>query len=547
MEYIKSCSIYQLLFISFQPNLVDAYYSRLYQITSKNRFCPSFPVFFYIIIFINYFLFKSPFLEILSADSIHIIFRSIMCFLSIIFKMQTNSDNNLEKKDSMPKYFSENVYKEIVKSLSEFQKRTANAGENMNMANRDEPEIDMDFNLNPPSDQQQSFAYSPNYMYSQDANGRILHDQTGKKIPEYNTVMNSNECILQRKYEPMLSESNVMKPGDDCNKISMTKFEEKAPLEETEMSSDLIKCVKSPQTSPNLLPTAAESFNIKNELNGPQMMNEVNQSDLRPNGEEQKKFYSEEARKMQYQNKTIDYGCINYDPCGSDNRISDPGYYYSIPYDPRLFQKKQNIEENLNYMMYKPEKAVAYFNSIIPVFDDETNTYYPNYQVDDQNNPNIINRQTMFRNGMINTMIHNYFLELLSDRNVSPFYKYITRGQNYNLPNPYGNIESYYKTNSMKQDIGERYDQIDSNDQNGNSQGRIAIKPKQEKKRNSRSTSAGRPKLNRNHYSCSNCNVKTTPQWRYYKGVAVCNACYMRIRKDKTQSTQNPKGKNKKK
>eukprot|EP00375_Theileria_parva_P001605 XP_764278.1 hypothetical protein [Theileria parva strain Muguga] len=435
----------------------------------------------------------------------------------------------------MPKYFSENVYKEIVKSLGEFQKRTANAGENMNRADRDQPEIDMNFDLAPPPDAQTNFGYSPNYIFGPEVNGHILRDQPGKKIPEYNTVMNSRDCILQRKYDAMIPESNMMNHVEDSNQVNMSKFEEKPSLETAEMSSDMVKCIKSPETSPNLLPAATEAFNMKAELNGHQLINEINQNDLRPNGEEHKKFYSEEARKMQYHNKPFEYGCMNYDQCGSENQISDPGYYYSLPYDPHLIQNKQTLDANLNYMMNSPEKGVAYFNSITPVYDDKTNTYYPNYQVEDENNSSIIYRQTMFRN------------ELLSARNISPFFKFISAGQNYNLANPYGTIESYYKSNSMKQDIGERHDQIDSNDQNGNGHGRIATKPTHDKKRNSRSTSAGRPKLNRNHYSCSNCNVKTTPQWRYYKGVAVCNACYMRIRKDKTQSTQNSKTKHKKK
>ncbi|AFZ81265.1 hypothetical protein BEWA_006740 [Theileria equi strain WA] len=58
------------------------------------------------------------------------------------------------------------------------------------------------------------------------------------------------------------------------------------------------------------------------------------------------------------------------------------------------------------------------------------------------------------------------------------------------------------------------------------------------KKRISQTPTVGRPRLNRNNYSCANCKVKTTPQWRYVNGIAVCNACYMRIRKDKSRIIQ---------
>ncbi|GIX60908.1 GATA zinc finger domain-containing protein, putative [Babesia caballi] len=49
---------------------------------------------------------------------------------------------------------------------------------------------------------------------------------------------------------------------------------------------------------------------------------------------------------------------------------------------------------------------------------------------------------------------------------------------------------------------------------------------------------AGRPRVNRHNYVCAMCNAKTTPQWRYIKGTSVCNACYMRIRKQKLREQQ---------
>ncbi|EDO08295.1 GATA zinc finger family protein [Babesia bovis T2Bo] len=55
---------------------------------------------------------------------------------------------------------------------------------------------------------------------------------------------------------------------------------------------------------------------------------------------------------------------------------------------------------------------------------------------------------------------------------------------------------------------------------------------------NKRHVSSGRPKMNRHNYVCAMCNAKTTPQWRYIKGTSVCNACYMRIRKQKLKQQQ---------
>ncbi|GFE53352.1 GATA zinc finger domain-containing protein [Babesia ovis] len=55
---------------------------------------------------------------------------------------------------------------------------------------------------------------------------------------------------------------------------------------------------------------------------------------------------------------------------------------------------------------------------------------------------------------------------------------------------------------------------------------------------NKRHVSSGRPKMNRHNYVCAMCNAKTTPQWRYIKGTSVCNACYMRIRKQKMRQQQ---------
>ncbi|ORM39929.1 uncharacterized protein BXIN_1288 [Babesia sp. Xinjiang] len=55
---------------------------------------------------------------------------------------------------------------------------------------------------------------------------------------------------------------------------------------------------------------------------------------------------------------------------------------------------------------------------------------------------------------------------------------------------------------------------------------------------NKRHVSSGRPKMNRHNYVCAMCNAKSTPQWRYIKGTSVCNACYMRIRKQKQKQQQ---------
>ena len=40
-----------------------------------------------------------------------------------------------------------------------------------------------------------------------------------------------------------------------------------------------------------------------------------------------------------------------------------------------------------------------------------------------------------------------------------------------------------------------------------------------------------RRRTNKSEFSCTNCKVKQTPQWRYFHGIPVCNACYMRARK----------------
>ncbi|KAK1444489.1 hypothetical protein BgAZ_103950 [Babesia gibsoni] len=61
----------------------------------------------------------------------------------------------------------------------------------------------------------------------------------------------------------------------------------------------------------------------------------------------------------------------------------------------------------------------------------------------------------------------------------------------------------------------------------------LSARLQREIKKKSVMGTAGRPKLNRNNYVCANCNAKSTPQWRYIKGTSVCNACYMRIRKQK--------------
>eukprot|EP00922_Rhytidocystis_sp_ex-Travisia-forbesii_P070534 GHVS01105352.1.p1 GENE.GHVS01105352.1~~GHVS01105352.1.p1 ORF type:complete len:249 (-),score=77.74 GHVS01105352.1:11-757(-) len=44
----------------------------------------------------------------------------------------------------------------------------------------------------------------------------------------------------------------------------------------------------------------------------------------------------------------------------------------------------------------------------------------------------------------------------------------------------------------------------------------------------------------RGHLECTNCRVRTTPQWRYIYNDPVCNACYMRARKLK-MGTRPPK------
>ncbi|KAK2196498.1 bifunctional Zinc finger [Babesia duncani] len=51
------------------------------------------------------------------------------------------------------------------------------------------------------------------------------------------------------------------------------------------------------------------------------------------------------------------------------------------------------------------------------------------------------------------------------------------------------------------------------------------------KKVNKVHSSAGRPKMNRKDYFCTKCNVKHTPQWRYFFNEPVCNACYMKLKK----------------
>eukprot|EP01067_Filipodium_phascolosomae_P001873 Filipodium_phascolosomae@DN2185_c0_g1_i2.p1 len=42
----------------------------------------------------------------------------------------------------------------------------------------------------------------------------------------------------------------------------------------------------------------------------------------------------------------------------------------------------------------------------------------------------------------------------------------------------------------------------------------------------------GRPPLNRFSFSCSFCGLRKTPQWRYLDNCRVCNACWMRWRKE---------------
>ncbi|GBE58825.1 GATA zinc finger domain-containing protein [Babesia ovata] len=55
----------------------------------------------------------------------------------------------------------------------------------------------------------------------------------------------------------------------------------------------------------------------------------------------------------------------------------------------------------------------------------------------------------------------------------------------------------------------------------------------QQEMKTKRQGSCGRPRSTRHNYVCAMCNARTTPQWRYIKGTSVCNACYMRIRKQK--------------
>ncbi|CCF75443.1 hypothetical protein BmR1_04g06230 [Babesia microti strain RI] len=58
-------------------------------------------------------------------------------------------------------------------------------------------------------------------------------------------------------------------------------------------------------------------------------------------------------------------------------------------------------------------------------------------------------------------------------------------------------------------------------------------KPSRLSVKRGKNSSAGRPRLNRSDYACSKCRARATPQWRYLHGVAVCNACYMRARKER--------------
>lgn len=69
----------------------------------------------------------------------------------------------------------------------------------------------------------------------------------------------------------------------------------------------------------------------------------------------------------------------------------------------------------------------------------------------------------------------------------------------------------------------------------------LSARLKTELKKKTSIGTAGRPKMNRNNYVCANCNAKSTPQWRYIKGSSVCNACYMRIRKQKMKRLKQEK------
>ncbi|CDR96728.1 hypothetical protein, conserved [Babesia bigemina] len=55
----------------------------------------------------------------------------------------------------------------------------------------------------------------------------------------------------------------------------------------------------------------------------------------------------------------------------------------------------------------------------------------------------------------------------------------------------------------------------------------------QQEMKSKKQAASGRPKVSRHNYVCAMCHARTTPQWRYIKGTSVCNACYMRIRKQK--------------
>lgn len=69
----------------------------------------------------------------------------------------------------------------------------------------------------------------------------------------------------------------------------------------------------------------------------------------------------------------------------------------------------------------------------------------------------------------------------------------------------------------------------------------LSVRLQHELKKKTTLGNAGRPKMNRNHYICAICNAKSTPQWRYIKGTSVCNACYMRIRKQKMKRLKQDK------
>ncbi|BAM41908.1 uncharacterized protein TOT_040000288 [Theileria orientalis strain Shintoku] len=405
--------------------------------------------------------------------------------------------------------------------MNDFKKDTDPSVDNINIAGRNKTEPAVKHDLYSMNEQESSFKYNPVYYMNQSVNSQMMAGKPLAKMQEFEKNVPASDALMPSEYEGNFHEGLLIPPKDEYKNSHLPQFSPSKNID-SGIGSDLIQCIKSPETSPNLLPSSLEKYSMNSGIDILPMVNELDHGNLIQVNDCENKYGVVANGQAQKARNVYNYQGVNYNKQELETVNVNKRFYYPTQFSQQTSQNKRNLDGNLGFFNYNGNKNLCYFNGIRVEYDEKTKSYHPNYEVVDENNPNVKYRQQMIPN------------EKVDNERVSPLFNFISNSQDYNLNNPYYEIESYYKNSSLKHDMMNPSDDGKYRSEALYQPDPIARKPKRDRKKTVKTgSSAGRPRLNRNHYSCANCNAKSTPQWRYVTGVAVCNACYMRMRKDK--------------